>query len=314
MPKISPQPRKDDPVLGEIASTPANASILGGIEGVKKRLAGSDERERLAALEDALNYDEEGLQIVIAALQSDCIAIEIKAWELLRDREEPQVTKALFLYDPIGPSREAEYRTLRQLLEKGNWQEADKETKSILLRLAKRQDKWLRKEDILKIPALELVACDRLWLRYSRGRFGFSVQAQLLENQGLDLSNSSHLDERSSGFQPYSQKRLFESFAKTVGWYVKNDEPKVITANDIVYRKKHIPFNLSSPRGHLPLTFELGGGTWTYQPINDDDYYMGWGPDSYRSWDWGSCVGPEIVKAFLAYFHQCSQRHKSAKK
>ena len=60
------EPKEYDAVLGGQNSAPINAAILGGIAGVKHRLASPSVEARLAAITDALNYGEEGLEAATA--------------------------------------------------------------------------------------------------------------------------------------------------------------------------------------------------------------------------------------------------------
>ncbi|MEM6753073.1 MAG: hypothetical protein AAF630_08910 [Cyanobacteria bacterium P01_C01_bin.38] len=62
------QPRKFDVVLGGNNPAPVTGAVLGGIEGVKRRLESENENVIIAALKDALNYGEAGLDLVIEAL------------------------------------------------------------------------------------------------------------------------------------------------------------------------------------------------------------------------------------------------------
>ncbi len=59
------QPRKYDVLKGGQALPPSGRVILGGLEGVKRRLARVVAQQRIAALKDALNYGEAGLGLVI---------------------------------------------------------------------------------------------------------------------------------------------------------------------------------------------------------------------------------------------------------
>ena len=54
------EPKEYDAVLAGQNSPPINAAILGGIAGVKHRLASPSVEARLAAITDALNYGAEG--------------------------------------------------------------------------------------------------------------------------------------------------------------------------------------------------------------------------------------------------------------
>jgi WD40 repeat protein len=94
------QPREYDAVLGGQAKTPANAAVLGGIEGIKRRLASAVEEHRIAALKDAPKYGEAGLDLVIQALQNESRQVESAAYRLLRERAEPRVKQILQEYNP----------------------------------------------------------------------------------------------------------------------------------------------------------------------------------------------------------------------
>ena len=91
------QPRKDDAVLGGKTFQPRNAAVLGGIQGVKARLNPANSIEvKIAALKDALNYGEAGLEIVIQAWQENpLIEIKFAAYQLLKERDEPQIKSIL---------------------------------------------------------------------------------------------------------------------------------------------------------------------------------------------------------------------------
>ena len=70
------QPKEYDAVLGNQA---LEGLVLGGIEGVKRRWVSSSVDQRIAALSEALNYGDAGLDLVIQALQDEskqvkCIA------------------------------------------------------------------------------------------------------------------------------------------------------------------------------------------------------------------------------------------------
>lgn len=110
----------------------------------------------------------------------------------------------LSTYNHIGKNMsdnnsKVSYQKLQRLLADGEWEKADIETRTILLDIVKRRQ-WLRKQDIPKLPGLDLVTCDRLWFQYSKGHFGFGVQAKILAEQ-----------------------KNFEDFATAIGWSVKNE-------------------------------------------------------------------------------------------
>ena len=92
------QPKQYDAVLGGNSPPPIHGAVLGGIEGVKKRLSSSDVDVQISALNDALNYGDVGLDLVIPELESESINRRELAYRLLRDRKETQVKLALENY------------------------------------------------------------------------------------------------------------------------------------------------------------------------------------------------------------------------
>jgi formylglycine-generating enzyme required for sulfatase activity len=89
------QPREYDAVLGGNIPSPEGAAVLGGIEGVKLRLQNPDLKVRIAALEQALNYGEQGLDLVIAGLNNESWDIQNTAYLILIDRTETKVKQSL---------------------------------------------------------------------------------------------------------------------------------------------------------------------------------------------------------------------------
>ena len=94
------QPGNYDAVLGGKNPPPIYGSVLGGIEGVKRRLSNPVVDVKLAALSDALNYQEAGLDLVIQALKNKSKRLERHAYKLLKKRKETQVKQALEHYQP----------------------------------------------------------------------------------------------------------------------------------------------------------------------------------------------------------------------
>ncbi|MBE9129869.1 MULTISPECIES: WD40 repeat domain-containing protein [unclassified Coleofasciculus] len=100
MPDYLHQPRDYDAVLGSSHSAPVGAVILGGMDGVKRRLASAEVESRIAGLNDASNYGKFGLDLIIQALNDESEDVQRLAYLLLRNRTEPQATRALLAYIP----------------------------------------------------------------------------------------------------------------------------------------------------------------------------------------------------------------------
>jgi hypothetical protein len=121
-----------------------------------------------------------------------------------------------------------EYSRLRALLAAGKWKEADEETANKMCEVVGRsKEGFLREEDIKSFFSEDLSTINSLWVEYSNGRFGFSVQQRIWESANKDL----------------------EKFAARVGWIVKGEW---IDSYD------HLSFNLNAPPGHLPFWWSLG--------------------------------------------------------
>jgi serine/threonine protein kinase len=82
-----------------------------------------------------------------------------------------------------------DYSQLRELLIAQKWKEADRETLTLLLKVSGRQKEgWLREKDLAKFPCEDLHTIDQLWVRYSNGHFGFSVQKRTFHESQKNYS------------------------------------------------------------------------------------------------------------------------------
>ncbi|HEY9611343.1 formylglycine-generating enzyme family protein [Allocoleopsis sp.] len=95
-----PQPRTDDAVLGGTAPSPVGCVVLGGLEGVKRRLAAAASEQRVAALKEALQYGEAGLELVMLGLEDDSRQVRYAAFSLLAAQDSPRVKQRLRNYLP----------------------------------------------------------------------------------------------------------------------------------------------------------------------------------------------------------------------
>ena len=78
-----------------------------------------------------------------------------------------------------------DYINLRNLLAAKKWKEADEETRRVMLKVAGREEGgWLDRKSIDKFPCEDLRTIDQLWVKYSNGRFGFSVQERIYQSLG----------------------------------------------------------------------------------------------------------------------------------
>ena len=94
------QPTEFDAVLGGQAPPPVEGVVLGGLEGVKRRLTSPVVEARVTAVSEAINYADAGLELVIQTLKDESRQVQRSAYRLLRQRVEPQVKIALQEYKP----------------------------------------------------------------------------------------------------------------------------------------------------------------------------------------------------------------------
>lgn len=92
------QPRVYDAVLGGQAPPPVEGVVLGGLQGVKSRLASVLVEARIAALSEALNYGDAGLNLVIGALEDSSRQVRKSAYVLLQQRADFKAKQALQQY------------------------------------------------------------------------------------------------------------------------------------------------------------------------------------------------------------------------
>lgn len=126
-------------------------------------------------------------------------------------------------------SLKKDYRKLQALLAVGNWQEADRETRSVMLKIAGREkESWLSEENIKNFPYEELRTIDSLWRKSSNGRFGFSIQKHIWQSLGT----------KNTDYPNWCR------FGDNVGWRMKGFW---------VFSYEDLTFTLDAPVGHLPL-------------------------------------------------------------
>ncbi|MFM6210027.1 GUN4 domain-containing protein, partial [Planktothrix sp.] len=138
--------------------------------------------------------------------------------------QTPQATPQLDI--ELKSAKGINYDQLEQFLKAGNWKEADQETARKMLAVAGRtKEGWLDKDSINNFPGEDLRTIDQLWVKYSNGHFGFSVQKKIWQEVGGKVKTSKECQ-----------------LGDRVGWR-KN-------SNWIDY--DDLTFSLQAPVGHLP--------------------------------------------------------------
>jgi serine/threonine protein kinase len=138
----------------------------------------------------------------------------------------------------LKSARGVNYSRLQQLLAAGNWKEADQETTKVMLQVAGRErEGWLRTFDINNFPCEDLRTINQLWLHYSNGKFGFSVQKEIYESLTKQR------------IYVYDQK-MWRKFSDCVGWRKGGifKEWKWLS-----YEDYDLTFEIdAAPKAHLP--------------------------------------------------------------
>jgi hypothetical protein len=145
----------------------------------------------------------------------------------------PDNTQANTPRNNISPKTEPTpviFQKLESLLKAGKWRYADLETWELMKKLTKReQEGWLRLEDVKNFPRQELRKMDQLWVKYSNGKFGFSVQKQIWLDLGGKLDGEPDWN-------------TYLKLGDRVGWRENNDW--------LSYNSH--TFSMNALRGHLP--------------------------------------------------------------
>ncbi|NJL47990.1 MAG: TIR domain-containing protein [Leptolyngbyaceae cyanobacterium SM2_5_2] len=159
----------------------------------------------------------EGLHRTIQALQKQREEHYQQAQaETKRQQQEAAEAQALAMAaQPITPNQKddlssekgIDYTHLRDLLKAGNWRDADRETHEVMIRtMGKKAGAWFNSDELLNFPSTDLCTIDRLWVKYSQGKFGFSVQKQIYVECGGKLSGM------------YPGDKVWNEFCDRVGW------------------------------------------------------------------------------------------------
>lgn len=162
--------------------------------------------------------------------------IDGKAYQVLRSSDWAQVKDFLQVNFPQGvvplnSERGIDYTQLQQLLISQDFQASDKLTLRLLCELAGNlalQRKWLYFTEVESFPITDLQTINTLWLVYSEGKFGFSVQREIWLAVGKN----------------------WEKLWSQINW--KN-------GNNWTRYPDEFTWNLTAPRGHLPLSNQLRG-------------------------------------------------------
>jgi hypothetical protein len=153
----------------------------------------------------------------------DCPTIEVEVEH--DDIEVDSSIDAILLKSEKG----ADYTKLRDLLKAEKWEEADRETLNVMLKVMNQEERgYLNGDDLKNFPCDDLLTIDNLWVTASNGHFGFSVQKKIWEKCG----------------SPMSYNDDYNKFMQAVGWQSGDD---FVDYNQLKFS------SMLSPAGELPV-------------------------------------------------------------
>jgi hypothetical protein len=136
-----------------------------------------------------------------------------------------------------------DYTSLRNLLAEGKWEEADRQTYDLITQIvktAKRRNPhvFIELKTIAEFSCGDLKTIDRLWRKYSSGKFGFAPQQAIWEsvNDKGDFSTET-----------------WRRFATSVGW---KQGDVASSSGYLLYQQLNFD-PTQAPTGHLPWWFAM---------------------------------------------------------
>lgn len=198
------------------------------------------EKTQLQLLPELLKAGNTGLEVLMEFLRNNQSTptnlVTAKAYQTLYNANLPAATEFLQTHFPSGiiplhSERGIDYSSLQHLLLQQDFLAADRLTLQKLCELAGAQAvqrKWLYFTEVENFPIPDLQTINSLWFLHSEGKFGFSVQREIWLSLGKD----------------------FLKFWPKIGWK---------SGNNWTRYPNEFTWDLSAPRGHLPLSNQLRG-------------------------------------------------------
>lgn len=211
------------------------------VSRLRERLSSRLDPTRLDAFTGLIAQGHEGLTVLQDALLGEQASGNLtwlsgSIYQLLSAEDSEPARAFLSKHFPDGllpltSARFFDYSHLQQLLVEKQYKQADIETSVKICELAGEaatKRRWIYFSEVDQLPIEDLQTLDLLWRVYSQGRFGFSVQRDLWLGSG----------------------QVWEQLWPKLGWKNGNIWTRYPGA---------FTWNLTAPRGHLPLTNQLRG-------------------------------------------------------
>ena len=210
------------------------------ISELEYQLESGSEKKQLQVIPNLAKIGDEGVEILMEFLQKKKLdsptIVKGKIYQVLRQIKSSKVDEFIQKNFPLGvvPINSAsniDYSHLQVKLAHQDFLEADKLTMQKLCELvgeAAIQRKWLYFSEVDSIPIPDMKTINNMWLIYSEGKFSYSVQREICFGSGKN----------------------WDKFLPKIGW--KNGNTWSRYPNEFTW-------NLSAPKGHLPLSNLLRG-------------------------------------------------------
>ncbi len=165
-------------------------------------------------------------RLIREAMRQNSIDLAYACWQQTTKRVDNELKSELEKL--FAQVQQARYGALENYLRNREWYKADNETYRLMItEVGKEQGQWFATEDLLNFPYEPLKVIDRLWMNYSNGKFGFSIQKKIYIECGGIPDGNYHAG-------------AWAKWSKAIG-------------------REHIRYDIHAPVGHLPWCFIFGG-------------------------------------------------------
>lgn len=223
-----------DPMV--LSDNPSN------IDSLRLQFIGGSEKVQQQLISQLANLGEAGLEVLMEFLvkrrdtQNTINWLDGKVYQALYNSDSVKSVEFLQANFPQGlvPLKSdcgIDYSELQTLLVKQEFEIADRLTVQKMCEVAgdtALQRKWLYFTDIDNFPITDLQTINNLWVIYSEGKFGFSVQKEIWLGCGKNWDN----------------------LWTKIGWK---------SGNNWTRYPGSFTWSLEAPKGHLPLSNQLRG-------------------------------------------------------
>lgn len=174
-------------------------------------------------------------RLIQEALRQGANDLAYTCWQETRRTLDPEVASALQALKPT--LQDSRYARLEALLKTQQWREADEETYRLMITsVGKEEGQGFNRKDLEEFPCEDLRTLDQLWVKYSSGKFGFSVQKQIWQECG----------------SPMTDGKEWDKFCVKVGWQ-DSTASRYMSDSELRYDLSN------SPTGELPRLGNFAG-------------------------------------------------------